>query len=537
MTVMLIFYTSQLLGWGVTAVPVTFAVVLVFCLTVVTTDYIDGWRKRRAFGDIPIVDEGSNMSVRLRWNKPEFVAEREYAKAYKQYSKTGKPYVTRVQSNDYGIVLPLNSAKEWRALPHDQLSFGHGLAKMADMCMHLNVTDRTPVQALHLCNNARSLGRFNDLVASATDRVLPLTFGPATEQKFKELNVYKVILSLCSAVAMSILLGPDFCMDAPLIQTTQMYHDSIMPSCYERTGYPQILRPFVWRFSPICRALRSRLSALKMKLIPEVKHRIELVRLGRGGVERDSTQSLLDALIETAFEKGSLSRSEQSTDDGAQVGLIVEQVIMFHFELCQPISFFLCSMLYVVMDHKEYVVPLREEASQTLRTSGGHWSLDCLKNAPKLESFARETFRLYDISALTSFRRVMKPVHLKSISMFLKPGTLVLSPCRDVHLDPDHYDNPTIFDGYRFYDAIRESCNPHMTTTSLTFLSFSHGSTACPARVIASQMSRTLFMKILLKYDMELTHEKMPAYGFTHGPVYVPNLSIMMRVKPRSNDA
>ncbi|KAF5857077.1 hypothetical protein ETB97_006289 [Aspergillus alliaceus] len=454
-------------------------------ISIVTTDYIDGWRKRRAFGDIPIVDEGSNMSVRLRWNNPEFAAGREYAKAYKQYSKTGKPYVTRVQSNDYGIVLPLNSAKEWR--------------------------------------------RFNDLVASATDRVLPLTFGLATEQKFKELNVYKVISSLCSAVAMSILLGPDFCMDAPLLQTTQMYHDSIMPSCYERTGYPRILRPFVWRFSPICRALRSHLSALKMKLIPEVKHRIEMVRLGRGGVERDSTQSLLDALIETAFEKGSLSRSEQSTDDGAQVGLIVEQVIMFHFELCQPISFFLCSMLYVVMDHKEYVVPLREEASRTLRTSGGHWSLDCLKNAPKLESFARETFRF--------FRRVMKPVHLKSISMFLKPGTLVLSPCRDVHLDPDHYDNPTIFDGYRFYDAIRESCNPHMTTTSLTFLSFSHGSTACPARVIASQMSRTLFMKILLKYDMELTHEKMPAYGFTHGPVYVPNLSIMMRVKPRSNDA
>jgi hypothetical protein len=47
-----------------------------------------------------------------------------------QYTKQGKPFATRLQNDNYGIVLPLNSAKEWRALPHDELSFLHALAEV-----------------------------------------------------------------------------------------------------------------------------------------------------------------------------------------------------------------------------------------------------------------------------------------------------------------------------------------------------------------------------------------------------------------------
>ena len=42
-----------------------------------------------------------------------------------------------MQNDNYGIVLPLNSAKEWRSLPHDQLSFLQALAEV------------TPVITLH----------------------------------------------------------------------------------------------------------------------------------------------------------------------------------------------------------------------------------------------------------------------------------------------------------------------------------------------------------------------------------------------------
>ena len=365
---------------------------------------------------------------------------------------------------------------------------------------------------------------------------------------------------------MSVLLGQEFCMDISLIQAMSMYNATVMPSCYERTSYPRVLRPFVWRLSPLCRAMKSHFSKAKMRLLPEIKRRIDIAQPNKGRIGNDGPASLLDGLIETAFEKGILNRSGNRQDDDQQANLLAEEIILYHFELSSPIAFFVIFKLYAVINHMEYLAPLREEISEAVKQSGGRLTLDTLKHAPKLESFSRETCRLYDISCcefpqlhltfidllcpihhittdvetrslVTSFRRVMKPVHLESINLSLNPGTIIMSPGRDVHLDPDHYENPTTFDGYRFYDASRGICTPHISTTSPTFLTFSHGISACPARVLATQISRAIFIMFLLKYDVELAHEEMPAYGITNGPVYLPNPSIMMRVRLRQKDA
>lgn len=129
----------------------------------------------------------------------------------------------------------------------------------------------------------------------------------------------------------------------------------------------------------------------------------------------------------------------------------------------------------------------------------------------------------------------MKTVTLNSVGLSLRPGTIVVSPCRDVHLDPDFYEDPTTFNGYRFYDSSRDTCSPRVATTSPTFLTFSHGAGTCPARVLATQICRTIFIKFLLQYDVELAHKEMPPYGYTNGPVYLPNPSVTMRIRPRSD--
>ncbi|KAB8268842.1 cytochrome P450 [Aspergillus minisclerotigenes] len=364
-------------------------------------------------------------------------------------------------------------------------------------------------------------------MVDATDRALPLIGGKGTELEWKRANVFHTILSLCSTVAMSVLLGPEFSMDTSLIQTIMMYNTAIMPSCAERTSYPRILRPFVWRLSPLCRAMKSDLSKTKIKLIPEIKRRIDIARSKKGWLE-EGPMSLLDGLIETAFEKGCLSRSSDRGDDDQQVALLAEEIIFYHFELSTPVAFFIIFAVYVIMNNKEYLNPLRDEISGALKLSGGSFTLDTLNHAPKLESFVKETCRF--------FRRVMKPIHLESINLSLKPGTIIMAPGRDVHLDQDYYDNPATFNGYRFYDANRGTCTPHISTTSPTFLTFSHGISACPARVLATQATRTIFIMFLLKYDVELAHEEMPPYGFANGPAYLPNPSVMMRVRPRQKD-
>ncbi|GIK03424.1 hypothetical protein Aspvir_007493 [Aspergillus viridinutans] len=517
---------------GISAGAIVIALVLLFGLTVVASDYLDGWRQRRALRGIPIVDEGSYMRPQLRWKR--FDAEKEYARAYQQYSKAGKPYATRIQNDDYAIVLPLNSSKEWRSLPHDQLSFLHALAEFADMNMYCDVTDRTPIEAVHNCNNAESLNHLNKLLARETDKVLPLIFGQPTGNKWKALNTFQTILSLCSTVTMTLLLGPDIAPDPALLHHAMSFGEAIMSSCYRRTGYPRILRPFVWRFSPVCRNLRTSLSIVRAKLVPEVVRRIAAARAA------DKTKdvrpsSLLDALVAAAFDNGSLSRDGKCANDAAQAQLLADDLLFYHFELSNPTAFNIIFQVYAIMNHREYMAPLREEALHALKLTDGDWTVETLKHTPKLESFAKEAFRLYDISPFVSFRRVMKNVTLNSIGLSLRPSTIVLSPCRNVHLDPEFYEDPTTFNGYRFYDSSRGTCSPRVTTTSPTFLTFSHGAGTCPARVLATQICRTIFIKFLLQYDVELAHKETPPYGYTNGPVYLPNPSVTMRVRPRSN--
>lgn len=203
---------------------------------------------------------------------------------------------------------------------------------------------------------------------------------------------------------MSVLLGPEFSMDTSLIQTIMMYNTAIMPSCAKRTSYPRILRPFVWRLSPLCRAVKSDLLKTKIKLIPEIKHRIDIARSKKWWLE-EGPMSLLDGLIETAFEKGCLSRSSDRGDDDQQVALLAEEIIFYHFELSMPVVFFIIFAVYVIMNNKEYLTPLREEISEALKLSGGSFTLDTLNHAPKLASFVKETCRLYDISCCKFFHR------------------------------------------------------------------------------------------------------------------------------------
>ncbi|RAK88249.1 cytochrome P450 monooxygenase [Aspergillus costaricaensis CBS 115574] len=516
---------------GFPAGPVVIILILLG-VVVVASDGLDGWRQRRALKGIPIVDEGSYMRPRLRWKR--FDAEKEYASAYQQYSKMGKPYATRMQNDDYAIVLPLNSSKEWRSLPHDKMSFLQALAEFADMNMYCDITDRTPIEAVHNCNNAESLNHFNKLLAQEADKALPLILDQPNGNKWKDLNTFHTILSLCSKITIILLLGPDIAPDPVLLHHLMSFGESIMSSCYRRTGYPRILRPFVWHFSPVCRNLRYHLSILREKLVPVVARQVTAARAAKT-INDIRPYSLLDALVTAAFDNGSLSRDGDCTNEAAQLQLLADDLIFYHFELSNPTAFNIIFQLYSIMNHQEYMAPLREEALHALKLTDGDWTAETLKHAPKLESFAKETFRLYDISPLVSFRRVMKPVTLNSIGLSLRPGTITLSPCRGVHLDPEIYEDPTTFDGYRFYDSGRGVCSPRVATTSLTFLTFSHGAGSCPARVLATQICRTIFIKFLLQYDVELAQKETFPYGFTSGPVYLPNPSVTMRIRPRSD--
>ncbi|KAJ0423507.1 cytochrome P450 [Aspergillus carlsbadensis] len=528
-------------------------------LVVVMADFLDGWRRRRELRGIPIVDEGGNMSRALRWNSRPFDADKEYTAAYEKYSKKGQPFAARIQHDDYAIALPPSSAKEWRAFGHEQLNFLHALSEFADLWPHMNVIIRTPIEAIHSCNNdftmsmaslcckgpvadakpCADLERFQSSLATEADKHLHPVFRPADDQEWTELNTLQAVFTATSAIATSLLLGDDQKQAAQITEAAIAHNDSIITSRVVRSHYPRILRPFLWRFAPTCRGLRANAARLRMLISPEIQRRIDRVREKSPKPGDESTPfSLLDVLIDASFKNGTLRRTGRHENEDDLVELIFQQVLLYHFELSRPTGMIVIFMLYTIVSHPEHIPTLRKEWTEAVSRCGGDWTLDILSHAPKLESFTKETFRYHDVSPFVGLRRVMQPLHLKSLNLPLKEGTLIMTPCRAVHHDPEIYSDPATFNGLRFYDPATNTCTPKVFTTSPTFLTFSHGTGTCPARNFATQIARMVFIKILTEYDVHLAHEAMPAYSLMDpsGAIYFPNPAIKMRVRRRGED-
>lgn len=134
----------------------------------------------------------------------------------------------------------------------------------------------------------------------------------------------------------------------------------------------------------------------------------------------------------------------------------------------------------------------------------------------------------------------MQPVEIHSLNMTLQPGTEVTLPARFVHLDPDHYPDPRIFNGYRFYDADLGTCNTRsLFKDSETWLAFRIGTSACPARLMATRIYQAIFARILLFHDLNLVEDMkrdFPVHLYSTGDA-VSNPDVTMRISNRrAND-
>ncbi|KAB8252353.1 hypothetical protein BDV35DRAFT_376041 [Aspergillus flavus] len=139
------------------------------------------------------------------------------------------------------------------------------------------------------------------------------------------------------------------------------------------------------------------------------------------------------------------------------------------------------------------------------------------------------------IPAVASGGLVEKPLQLRSTGRTLSPGTKFSLPAQQAHLDPDNYPNPNIFDGYRFCDPQSGACDIRGTITpSAKWLIFGIGTSACPARLLATRISQTLFFKVLRKYDLRLKLDNgQPEVVYAATNMFV-NFNTQMYVKSAS---
>ncbi|KAF7369896.1 hypothetical protein MSAN_00619100 [Mycena sanguinolenta] len=191
------------------------------------------------------------------------------------------------------------------------------------------------------------------------------------------------------------------------------------------------------------------------------------------------------------------------------------------------VTFFpIITSLFLLMLLYSYINALREEAEQVVEEHG--WTKAALNKMYKIDSFLRESQRMHDNGPLSMTRQILDPLGFKFSDGTIVPyGSIVNVTSRGEHFDKANYENPYVFDGYRFYKMREERngglFNRHMISTSLDHLAFGHKLHACPGRFLAAMELKTMLAHLVINYDLRAEIEGVRPPDDVFGIDFVPN--------------
>ncbi len=217
-------------------------------------------------------------------------------------------------------------------------------------------------------------------------------------------------------------------------------------------------------------------------------------------------------------------------------------------------------VVYSLCAMPEYIPTLRLEAQTALRNGGGVWSVETLNKLHRLDSFLKESqrvnassFRMFleELSretltevnvnmALVGFdRKVTSTVKLSDGTVLL-PGDTIAMPSGPMAQDQSYYDNPSIFDGYRFYRE-KAKGQDEAQKSEIEYagiepgnLSWGHGRFSCPGRWYASLMMKFLLASLILEYDFEFSEsQSVRPSNFVMDVHVLPDMQQKILVKKR----
>ena len=163
--------------------------------------------------------------------------------------------------------------------------------------------------------------------------------------------------------------------------------------------------------------------------------------------------------------------------------------------------------LFQLLMMPEYVQPLREELDRVLAEHGNQWTDRALSSLVLMDSFLRETMRMYPAGSLTCARTVMDKPFAFHDGFKLPEGARIIFTSLAIHRDPDNYADPDAFDGYRFVktDAApgKQKTIIAASTVDQKFLQFGYGPHACPGRFYAVRKAKLVLGRLLQRYDFK----------------------------------
>ncbi|OJD30993.1 membrane dipeptidase [Diplodia corticola] len=404
-------------------------------------------------------------------------AERGYRKFHKAL---GKPFVTKVFGRDY-LLMPPRYLDDVRKANEHNLNFAQCFSEAFNV--HVSAGN---VYSSNLMPDAvkqylnPQLPSLVEAMNAECDHILSTELEAASE--WKTVQAFPTFTAMAHRITCRILLGKELARNKDFVERSQSFNRSLFISAILINGVA--LGP-----------LRSLIA-----WIAAVKHRADLARC---------TKHLMPKIEQTRSQMGEYDDAvkwmiELAGDDAVESKpqRLAHQLMHLMFAGSSAPGGLVVQMVYQILTSPEYVEPLRREMATTLEETGG-FTASFLSRTPLLESFMRETMRLYPTGVVSVTRAVMDEPFRFHDGYTLPVGSRFAFPIHAIHRDPDNYDEPLTFRGFRFAGAAEGKQETNASTVDKSFLTFGYGRHACPGRFYAVRVAKLIFAKLLHEYDME----------------------------------
>jgi len=325
---------------------------------------------------------------------------------------------------------------------------------------------------------------------------------------WKEFNIFHTNSNIVTSLVNRLLVGEKLSRNPEYAKCIKSYIFSFL-----LLGFAWPIRPpqFVARWVYWIAAIPHRRDinrAMKF-LLPVIEERMA------GLPTQDSSNKPLD-MVQWLLEMPVPRPEEGSTLRHA------ERLLHLTFASAAVPETLLTHMIHELLEHPEYLKSLRDEIDECLEEYGG-WNDKTLSKMEHVDSYVRETARLYPPSVLTGHRTVMNQNFDFGDGLVLPPNTRVCFPTTPIHRNPKNYEAPTEFRPFRFVEtkdgAVVESTLKAWRMDP-TYLTFGFGRQACPGRFFAVRSVKMSFAMLIHRYDMKWAGKHRPTYGTMEGMIF-----------------
>lgn len=380
------------------------------------------------------------------------------------------------------------------------------------------------------------------------------SWGTDTES-WKEICVFENMMNVIARASNRVFVGLPLCRNEQYLKSMGAFAQDVNASFLLLRFVPKVLEPLLGRLITIPNNRHyKQASALH---VPLIKERLANIAKKDASPEWkwEEPNDYLSWHIRLAQKENNLVE--------LQPEMIGRRLMPINFAAIHTTVFTITNCFFDILAKKSVeehgvltspVEVIRQEARNEYINSDSSWSKQSLARLVHADSAIRESMRVSNFLTRGLQRKVIakEGVENKGAGWNLPFGSTIGVDVHSIMHDPRIYPNPDTYDPFRFARVQEQeeaasgsesggeqpkttgslgSKNVSLSTTSSTFLPFSHGRHACPGRFMVSHELKMLLAYATIFYEIEPL-EIRPANTW-FGQHVIPPMKANIRVRRR----